>query len=448
MDDVTLLLTLLVVVVMLLLVALFWALRRGGGDTGAQRQVAELTQQHYQDREALQQKLAEAETQIALKDQTIAALEEDLEQESKRLTELHEQNILQFEQLASKILEEKSEKFSKQNKTQIEQVLTPLNERIKEFKEKVERVHQDDAKQYVKLEQQLESIGKLNETMVQEAKNLTNALKGDVQKQGAWGEMILQTILERSGLREGKEYETQSSYTTENDQRLRPDVVVRLPQDRFIVIDSKVSLNAYEAYASADDPAEQERHLKAHVQSLKSHVSGLSKKEYDKIHDQHSPDYVLMFVPIEAAYTVALSREEALYTESFDKRIIIVSPTTLMATLATVDTMWRQQRQTENALKIADRGGKLLDKLYNYLDSFKSIGQRLDQAKSSYDEALGRLSYGNGNLIWQAEQLKQLGVPASKEMPEGFNQADAPMIESTTDDGPASSPETTDDAPE
>lgn len=443
----TLLLILLVGAMILLVGALFWALKRGGSDDGAQRKVAELTQQHYQDREELQQKLADAETQVALKDQTIASLKEDLEQESKRLSELHEQNKLQFEQLASKILEEKSEKFSKQNKTQIEQVLTPLNERIKEFKEKVERVHQEDAKQYVKLEQQLESIGKLNETMMQEAKNLTNALKGDVQKQGAWGEMILQKILERSGLREGKEYETQSSYTTENDQRLRPDVVVKLPQDRFIVIDSKVSLTAYEAYASTDDPAEQERHLKAHVQSLKSHVSGLSKKEYDKIHDQNSPDYVLMFVPIEAAYMIALSREESLYTESFDKRIIIVSPTTLMATLATVDTMWRQQRQTENAVKIADRGGKLLDKLYNYLDSFQSVGQRLDQAKSSYDEALGRLSEGNGNLIWQAEQLKQLGVSASKEMPEGFNQVDDPLIETTKEDDSASSIQTSNDDP-
>jgi DNA recombination protein RmuC len=447
MDNMTLLLTLMVGVMVLLTATLVWALRRGGGNVGSQDQIAELTQQHYQDREALQQKLADAETQIALKDQTIASLREDLEQESKRLKELHEQNKLQFEQLASKILEEKSEKFSKQNKTQIEQVLTPLNDRIKEFKEKVERVHQEDAKQYVKLEQQLASIGKLNESMMQEAKNLTNALKGDVQTQGAWGEMILQTILERSGLREGKEYETQSSYTTEDDQRLRPDVIVRLPQERFIVIDSKVSLNAYEAYASTDEPAEQERHLKAHVQSLKNHVSGLSKKDYDKIHDQQSPDYVLMFVPIEAAYTVALSREESLYTDSFDKRIIIVSPTTLMATLATVDTMWRQQRQTENALKIADRGGKLLDKLYNYLDSFKSIGQRLDQAKSSYDEALGRLSDGHGNLVWQAEQLKQLGVSSSKELPEGFSQEDAPLIASTKDGDSASTTETSNDDP-
>ena len=432
--DSTLLVILLVGVILLLIVVLLWSLRRGGGDAETQRQLTELTQKHYQEREVLQQKLADSETQNALKDQTIASLKEDLAKESTRIKELHEQNILQFEQLANKILTEKSETFSKQNKTQIEQVLTPLNDRIKEFKEKVERVHQEDTKQYVKLEQQLESIGKLNETMVQEAKNLTNALKGDVQKQGAWGEMILQTILERSGLREGKEYETQSSYTTDDDQRLRPDVVVRLPQDRFIVIDSKVSLNAYEAYSTADEPAEQERHLKAHVQSLKTHVSGLSKKEYDKIHDQKSPDYVLMFVPIEAAYTVALSREEALYTDSFDKRIIIVSPTTLMATLATVDTMWRQQRQTENAMKIADRGGKLLDKLYNYLDSFKAIGQRLDQAQSSYNEALGRLRDGNGNLIWQAEQLKQLGVPSSKEIPEGFSQEDSPLIDAAKDD--------------
>ncbi len=385
---------------------------------------AELTQFQQRKEEELSKernRANELDKQLAERNADYRNLQERLNEQKEELAEMQEQLTTQFENLANKILEEKSKKFTKQNKEQIDQLLNPLGEKLEAFKKKVEETHKDEVEARGSLKQELKHLMELNKTMSEDAKNLTKALKGDNKAVGDWGEMILERILERSGLTKGREYETQKGFAKEDGMgHNKPDVVVYLPDDKYMVIDSKVSLKAYEKYTSAEDEKEQERFLKEHVNSIRGHVKGLSEKNYQQIHGDKSPDFVLLFIPIEPAFGSALQYDADLYYEAFDQNIVIVSPSTLLATLATIDSVWKQEYQNKNAMEIAKRGGALYDKFVLFVESMNDIGQRIRQTQDSYDEAMGRLSTGAGNLVRQAEMIRKLGAKTSKQLPDGM----------------------------
>lgn len=346
-------------------------------------------------------------------------LQEKLNEQKTELTEMQDQLKVQFENLANKILDEKSEKFTKQNKESLDQLLNPLGIKLEEFKKKVEETYNDENRQRATLKEQIKQMADLNQKMSEDAKNLTKALKGDNKAVGDWGEMILERILERSGLTKGREYETQKGFSKEDGMgHNKPDVVVYLPDEKYMIIDSKVSLKAYEQYTSSEPGKEQERFLKDHVNSLRSHVKGLSEKSYQNIHGDKSPDFVLLFIPIEPAFAAALQTDPNLYYEAFERNIVIVSPSTLLATLFTINTIWKRDRQNKNALQIAERGGALYDKFVGFVESMDDIGLRIRQTQDSFDTAMGRLSTGRGNLMGQVKKLEKLGVKATKKLPD------------------------------
>ena len=377
---------------------------------------AQLEEVQQEEKEA-DRRANEAEKQLAELNADYRNLKERLSEQKEDMENLQERFKDEFENLANKILEEKSQKFTEQNKEKLDQLLKPLGEKMEEFKKKVEETHKEDIKGRSSLEQHLEHLKEMNQQMAKEAKDLTKALKGESKTQGSWGEVILQRILEKSGLTKGREYEIQESHTTDEGRRLQPDVVVHLPDEKRLIIDSKVSLTAYERMTSAEEEAERESALKQHVASLRSHVKGLSSKNYEQLYGGNSPDFVLMFVPIESAFGVALQQDSSLYYDAFDKNIVIVSPSTLLATLATIDSVWKQEYQSKNAQEIAERGGALYDKFVLFVESMQDIGQRIRQTRESYDEAMGRLSEGRGNVIRQVEMLRELGAKSSKSMP-------------------------------
>lgn len=364
-----------------------------------------------------QQRANEAERRLAELNADYRNLKERLSEQKEEMENLQERFKDEFENLANKILEEKSQKFTEQNKKKLDQLLKPLGEKMEEFKKKVEETHKEDIEGRSSLKQHLEHLKEMNQQMAKEAKDLTKALKGESKTQGSWGEVILQRILEKSGLTKGREYEIQEHHTTDGGRRLQPDVVVHLPDEKRLVIDSKVSLTAYEKFSSAEDEEERKRALKQHVASLRSHVKGLSSKNYEQLYGGNSPDFVLMFVPIESAFGVALQQDTSLYYDAFDKNIVIVSPSTLLATLATIDSVWKQEYQNKNAQEIAERGGALYDKFVLFVESMQDIGQRIRQTQESYDEAMGRLSEGRGNVVRQVEMLRELGAKSSKNLP-------------------------------
>lgn len=360
----------------------------------------------------------ESEKQLAELNADYRNLKERLQEQKQEFEQLREKFEVQFENLANKILDEKSKKFTEQNREKLDQILKPLGEKIEQFKKQVADSYEKETRDRVSLKEQIIKMAELNQKMTDEAKNLTKALKGDSKKQGNWGEVILQRILEKSGLRKDHEYEIQQSHTTEDGRRLQPDVVIRLPDEKRLIVDSKVSLTAYERYVSADDDLEQEKALKDHVQSVRAHVKGLSSKNYQKIYEGKSPDFVLLFIPVEPAFAAALQGAQDLYQEAFERNIVIVSPSTLLATLATIDNIWKQEYQNKNAMEIASRGGALYDKFQLFVESMQDIGQRIDQTQKSYDTAMNRLTTGNGNVMRQVEMLRELGAKVSKQLPE------------------------------
>jgi DNA recombination protein RmuC len=351
------------------------------------------------------------------------AVQQKLLEQKEELAAMQDQLKMQFENLATKILEENTQKFTKQNKENLDQLLDPLGKRLEEFKKKVEETYEKGTQERFTLKEQIRQMAELNQKMSEDAKNLTKALKGDAKTQGNWGEVILHRILEKSGLRKDEEYYVEQSVNTDDGRRIRPDVMVRLPDDKYLIIDSKVTLTAYERYMAAEDEAEAARELKAHVSALRAHVRGLGEKNYQHIHGDRSPDFVLLFVPIEAAFGAALQADSDVYYEAFDRNIVIVSPSTLLATLATIDSVWKQEYQNKNALEIAQRGGALYDKFVLFVESLDQIGERIKQTQRSYDEARSRLTEGKGNLVRQAEQLKDLGAKATKKLPDSVKQA-------------------------
>lgn len=344
------------------------------------------------------------------------------EQNQKRDEELklqQEQLRKDFELLANKILEEKSTKFTKQNKEQLDRILNPLQEKIQTFEKKVEETQKESIRQHSDLKAQLLGLKDLNLQMTKEATNLTKALKGDSKMQGNWGELVLERVLEKSGLEKDREYFVQQSFTLDDGTRVLPDVVLHLPDSKKMIIDSKVSLTDYERLVNADED-DRDMYLKAHVNSIKKHVDQLSEKNYQDLYDIESPDFVLMFVPIEPAFAVALNEDNSLYNRAFEKNIVIVTPATLLATLRTIDSMWNNEKQQRNAIEIARQAGALYDKFEGLVKDLTGVGKKIDAAKTDYSAAMNKLVEGRGNLITSVEKLKKMGAKAKKSLPDAI----------------------------
>jgi len=351
---------------------------------------------------------------LAARNAEYTALEEKLQTQKSELEDLHKKFNDQFTNLAQRILDEKTAKFTQQNKENIDAVLKPLNEKLQDFGKKVEDTYEKNSKDSTRLQTEINKLYELNTKMSRDANNLTKALKGDVKKQGNWGEMILEKILERSGLRKDIEYKTQDAFRDEENHLYKPDVVIYLPEGKNIIIDAKVSLTAYEQLVNTDDKEEQERYTKRHLQSVKSHIKELADKEYHKLPGLNTPEYVLMFIPIEASFSAAIREDAELFNYAWDNKIVIVSPSTLTATLMTVSSIWRQEQQTQNALEIAKKSGDLYDKFAALVQDLIKVGDRINQTKTDYDKAMNKLSTGRGNLITRVEGIKKLGAKASK----------------------------------
>ena len=330
---------------------------------------------------------------------------------------LKQQVTLQFENLAQKIFEEKSNRFSDQNHKQLSSLLDPLKERIKDFEKKVDDTYSQERFERGHLKGEISKLIELNQTMSKEAHNLVLALKGENKTQGNWGEFILENILERSGLRKGEEYHTQETLRNTEGEMLRPDVIVQLPDNKHLIVDSKMTLNAYEGYCSATDEVSRDRFALQHIESLKRHVSDLSDKKYHLAEKIISPDFVMLFMPIEPAFALAFQLKPEIFEQAWSKNIAIVSPTTLLATLRTVASLWKQERQQKNALEIAKRGGELYDKFAGIVKDLEVLGERLTSTQKTHSDIMGKISTGRGNLISQVEKLKELGAKAEKTLP-------------------------------
>jgi len=336
------------------------------------------------------------------------------------LQEAREQLKMEFQNVANKIFEDKSQKFTEQNRENIEGVLKPMREQLLDFKKKVEDVYDKESKDRVSLLNEIIHLKTLNERISEDAVNLTNALKGQSKTRGAWGEMILERVLEESGLQKGREYEVQTMYAGEEGQRRHPDVIVHLPEGKDIVIDSKVSLTAYEKYCTAGTDEKREKRLKEHIISVRTHIKALSEKRYEELEGIRTLDFVLMFMPIEGAFWTAIESEQGLFNEAFNKNIMLVSPSTLLATLRIINNIWRYEDQNKNALIIAKKAGDLFDKFVGFVEVLDDVGQKIDKARESYQTARKRLIEGRGNLVRRTTELRQLGVKAQKELPEGL----------------------------
>jgi DNA recombination protein RmuC len=351
------------------------------------------------------------------------------EEKLRLLHEAREQLTREFEVLAQRIFEEKSQRLTQQNQTQLEATLTPLRQQLGDFRKRIDDVYDNEARDRASLRSELAHLKELNQRMSQEALNLTRALKGDNKLQGNWGEVVLERVLEESGLRKGHEYETQFTAQDEDGKRRRPDVIVRLPDQKDIIIDAKCSLVDYERYCSAETDEERRTALRAHVAAVRSHVTGLSAKAYADLPGVRTLDFVLIFIPIEAAFLAAFEHEPALFRECYDRNIIIVSPTTLLATLRTVETIWRYERQNANAEQIAREAGRLHDQFALVLESLQDVGKQLERASTAYEKTLDRFSRGRGNLVRRVDNLARLGAKTARTLP--------PELVETADGEPA-----------
>ncbi|MHC9087582.1 DNA recombination protein RmuC [Tenacibaculum sp. IMCC1] len=356
--------------------------------------------------------------ELARKNEELKNLQLKLQENKEEVEKLQDKFTKEFENLANKILDEKSNKFTEQNKKNIKDILNPLQEKIQTFEKKVEDTQKESISMHSALKEQLLGLKELNAQMSKETLNLTKALKGDSKTQGNWGELVLERVLEKSGLEKDREYFVQQSFTNDEGKRIMPDVVIHLPDNKKMVVDSKVSLTAYEQYVNSEDDIVKERFAKEHVNSLKRHVEQLSEKKYEDIYKIESPDFVLLFVPIEPAFAVALNEDNTLYNKAFERNIVIVTPTTLLATLRTIDTMWNNEKQQRNALEIARQAGALYDKFHGLLADLVNIGKKIDGTKADYAAAMNKLVEGRGNLITSVEKLKKMGAKAKKALPE------------------------------
>jgi len=397
-----------------------------------QSQMDSLRQQMTNDRQSFEKQLQvlnlEKENIRAEKDSLAIQLtksEVDFEnlrernvEQKQEVEKLQEKFTKEFENLANKILEEKTSKFTQQNKENLQNILSPLQDKIQLFEKKVEDTHKESIDYHAALRQQIVGLKEMNEQMSKETLNLTKALKGDSKMQGNWGELVLERVLEKSGLEKDREYHVQQSHTNEEGQRVFPDVVINLPDGKKMVVDSKVSLTGYEKYINEEDEALKNTYLKEHVNSIRRHVDQLGEKNYHDLYQIESPDFVLLFIPIEPAFAIALNEDTALYNKAFERNIVIVTPSTLLATLRTIDSMWANQKQQENAFEIARQAGALYDKFHGLLTDLISVGKKIDDAKLGYSDAMNKLADGKGNLITSVEKLKKMGAKAKKSLPE------------------------------
>ena len=351
---------------------------------------------------------------VSSRNTLIDTLNTKLDEESKRLIEQQKQLQTQFENMANEILEKKSEKFAEQNQKNIDQILKPLGEKIKSFEQSVEDKYVKDQKNKAGLSEQIKLLQETNQKISQDANNLAKALKGDSKVQGDWGELQLEVLLEKSGLNKGVHFRTQNSMKDEEGNDKRPDCIIDLPDDKNLIIDSKVSLTAYEQYVNAEDELQKQVLLKQHLESIKKHIKDLAGKDYPNLYSINAPDYVLMFVPIEPALTLALQEDGEIFNLALNKNIILVSTSTLMATMRTVSFIWQQENQKKNVLEIARQSGALYDKFCGFVSDLDGIGKAIDNAHKKYESAQNKLSTGNGNLVRSVEKIKALGAKTNK----------------------------------
>lgn len=367
-----------------------------------------------------EQELRELGKQLSAKEQLVLNYEEKLTTQKEELQHIQSRFKTEFENVANRLLEEKSQKFTQQNQVQLNHILAPLQEKIKVFEAGIEKRYIEETKDKISLKKEIEHLRELNLQLSQDANNLANALKGESKIQGDWGEFQLEMLLEKAGLIKGIHFQTQQSFKDENGKDKRPDFIINLPEKKHLVIDSKVSLVAYEKYFNADKDKKREKHIKAHLDSVRKHIKDLSSKNYQNLYQINSPDYLLLFIPIEPAFSLAVQNDHKLFLDALDRNIVIVTNSTLLATMRTVSYIWKQEKQKRSVLEIARQSGMLYDKFVNFVDDLKAIGNKLDSAQNSYHDALNKLvdskKFGD-TLVGRAEKIKELGAKTSKSLP-------------------------------
>jgi DNA recombination protein RmuC len=402
----------------------WWSRQHGGDVTGPLRDMHEREKAELQQRVADQARTAEERTreamalnaQLAAEQQRGKDLVERLERQEAELEKLQARMTTEFENIANRLLTQRGKELNEQQQVQLGTILKPLHEKIKDFEEQVRKTYETEGRERFALKQEIGRLVEQNQKLSQEANDLTKALKGDSQSQGAWGEMILEKLLESAGLVHGQEYTLQASTTLADGSRLRPDAVVMLPEGKHLIIDSKVSLLHYERFAASTDEAEKDRLLRQHVESLRTHARGLSEKDYTKLYGINSVDFVLMFVPIEPAFLLALRERPEIFQEAYDRQVVMVTHSTLMATLRTIHGIWKNERVARNHLAIAERAGALYEKFVGFTEDLGRIGKHVNDARDSYERAVGKLTQGPGNLVRQVEMLKELGAKTNKSL--------------------------------
>ncbi|MBA4276664.1 DNA recombination protein RmuC [Flavobacterium sp.] len=383
-------------------------------------------QQTVQEKESIRNEKETLNIQLTKKEVDFENLWQRNKEQKEEVEKLQEKFTKEFENLANKILDEKSNKFTEQNKENMKNILSPLQDKIQLFEKKVEDTHKESIDYHAALRQQILGLREMNLQMSKETLNLTKALKGDSKMQGNWGELILERVLEKSGLEKDREYFVQQSHVNQEGQRVFPDVVINLPDGKKMVVDSKVSLTAYEKHINEEDESLKNGYLKEHVNSIKRHVEQLGDKNYQDLYQIESPDFVLLFIPMEPAFALALNEDTTLYNKAFEKNIVIVTPSTLLATLRTIDSMWTNQKQQENAFEIARQAGALYDKFEGFVADLIKVGKKIDESKMEYQGAMNKLVDGKGNLITSVEKLKKMGAKAKKALPDNIlNRANA-----------------------
>lgn len=405
------------------IVGLYYWVRIKSADDVSIKKVQTLTEdlQFYRQQvEAKDKELLELNWSLSSKTSDYNHLRERLEEQKKELNGLHEKFSLEFKNLANEILEEKSKKFTEQNKVNLSEILKPLGEKIKDFEKKVTETYDKEAQQRYSLKEEVKRLSELNQQISKEAQNLTKALKGESKTRGNWGEVILESILERSGLVKNREYFIQPSYTDESGKRYQPDVVVKYPGERSIVVDSKVSLVAYERFVSAEDEPGKEAALKEHLQSVKTHIMNLSGKNYQDLYELTGLDFVMLFMPVEPAYYLAIQQDNELWDYAYKRRILLISPTNLIAALKMIESMWRQEYQSQNAQLIAQKSGDLYDKFVGLVEDLIDVGNKLRSTQNAYESSMKKLAEGRGNLVKRSQEIKDLGLKTRKDLPKGL----------------------------
>jgi len=372
------------------------------------------------------EKLSKAEARIARAEEIYKSQEEKNISLKSDYENLHKKTIAEFENIANKILDEKSQKFTDQNKTNLDIILNPLKEKIKDFESKVEKAYKAESDERISLKVEIKNLVDLNKQVSEDANNLANALKGENKTQGNWGELILEKVLERSGLVKDQEYRLQFSTSNDEGKRIQPDAVIMLPDNKHIVVDSKVSLVAYEAYVNCKSEDDKNKFVKEHIASVRNHIKSLSEKNYQSSLEFNTPDFVLLFIPIESSFSVAVQADQEMFNFAWDKKIVIVSPSTLLATLRTIASVWKQERQTKNAIEIAKQSGALYDKFVGFIEDMDKIGKNIDASKFVYDSAINKLYKGTGNLVKRAQDIEKLGAKTTKQIASKFIEGDEP----------------------